>query len=898
MWLRSHFVLVLLIFIIHIGSGEQNIRSRRQSSPSPSEKYQVYVKPLPTKNKPSQQNKLLYSFSQEREQPFQHLLYRKEQPKEQSGLPLKQYRFPLPPQSQQQKWRQPSNVQAGNPSSSQEGTQTELRQQFNIRAQYQLPIQPIRSDPPETSSQKLLQYQVPSKPSSHTHLQQNIFPEKPHHQLSVQENPSEKILNPHFLHSKQRQSWSLDQISNHQPYKTSQTVKINGQLAIISPVQSHVSLPSQTNQDTSSSHAFLPSPTTDVIFQDKLFGSLQPQLQSVIQKAPASEIEHGKGIPANDKSNSDNEYVVYYYYYYDDVEGSSNKTNTSLKFDEVPNLENYDQTKTQNNISLKDEKKIKAKGKGNASIDVINNDFPEISIHKDHSLQQQPETLTLKNIPPSKVDKDSSSPIIPISNVYRYGNNVPHFPLTPDYYSSKRQRLSSLVTVSSVEHKKHKSFSNHDVATSPLSGDSSAEFDILDSVNNNASTVVKSNEIIEVKSDSLARQNESSVEVKAALEPTTTENIIATTEAAPTLYSSRRRFGPRRIPGFFRSRKPPISALTTSITNQETNENKEITTVSTTTTTSRNSRFKSRLGNRRTSFGVSRRRPSFNTRNRFGIFSKTEDEKKNSGEETTTISSTTFTETLPSTTIRRFENSQSESPITETSGSHFNGEITTSTSATATLHIRPNTIFGRSRSRPRLPFLRRGRNRLNHGAKQERESNEEKPKKEDLEVVKKKEFEEKENGANEERKSKEEKFETVKRDEYEEKEDKTGDEGNFEVSEKGAERKSKEKDDKVEREKPDEKKGDEEEEDKIKTLISTLATTTTLFPLLKETQIAAITEAVKENGDFEEEEPQAATKDPTTTTTESSRFSGLFRKRKRPTLFGNRPRPNLFNRSG
>lgn len=69
-------------------------------------------------------------------------------------------------------------------------------------------------------------------------------------------------------------------------------------------------------------------------------GSIQPPAQ-VIQKSPASEIQHSKQPEGKDKAAKDkekDEYVVYYYYYYDD----DNKKNLSLNFDDVPNLEGFD----------------------------------------------------------------------------------------------------------------------------------------------------------------------------------------------------------------------------------------------------------------------------------------------------------------------------------------------------------------------------------------------------------------------------------------------------------------------------------------------------------------------------------------------------------------------------
>ncbi|XP_013786032.1 uncharacterized protein LOC106470053 [Limulus polyphemus] len=723
---------VLFLVVIHISSGERNVRRRRQLSPPLPEKYSVYVKPLPANNKQTQLNKPFLSFAQEQNQPFQLPLKKQNQPQERSEFPLPQYDLPLSPQSQTNKWTQSSSVEVSYIS-----TEPQL--------QYQLPIQPLQSHTPQASqiqpSQIRPNYQVPSQSShelppqfyshhqprfsSHTKPQLYNSPTQIHYQLSAQ--PSRLQSQNH-----QPKNYQLESLqSGNSEQENPQIVLMNGQAFVMNSKQTQTPDSSQENHQSHSSHAILSSSTTDAVFQDKLVTSIQPQLQSVIQKTPASEIDYSNGNSAKDKDNSEDIYVMYYYYYYEDAEKATNNTNSSLKFDDIPNLDNYDQAK--NESSFENDEKINSPIEArNVPATGENNTFLGASSLRDRSLDQEPGSLTFNNTDQSKsVDassrnfKESNASVRPISNVYRYGNDVPRFPLAPNLvdYSNKRQS-SSLYTNISVEDKKEQvpvdlTVRNASSFTSP------GEVNILDSVHTN-DTVIKSNEILEVNTEPLTKNIESTeTETATETESTITTDIITTTKAVPTRFNNRIRFGSGRLPGSFQLRKPPILALTTTTTKKEpekeTNGYEE-----STTTASRISRFRPRFGSGKTSIAFSRRRSSFGNKSRFGIFKNDNSDNKKDGdekdvhkygnEESTTTLSTAVAESSQSTTRRNFRNSQS----------------TTSRPTNLISRILPSNIFSRSRSRPRLPFLRRGRNNLRRGKKVEEISDEdEKPEEEE-----------------------------------------------------------------------------------------------------------------------------------------------------------------------
>ncbi|XP_022252741.1 uncharacterized protein LOC111088092 [Limulus polyphemus] len=873
MWLRSSLAALLMV-VVHFGASEQHVLHRRQSSPPLPEKYSVYVKPLP-----SNKNHHSLSFVGEPNQPPKLSLKKLDQQKGLTESSLPKYQLPLVPHFQRKKLEQSSNVQLSSLSFSKASIQLE-HQEPNSQSQHQFSTQILKSQLPLTpqvqSHQNQSKYQIHHtlSPQSYSKIQAPLSPKSQHQVLTQsQQNHyqlpipaqtlsshtqfrSEQSQIPQTSHSLQRKylkvesllSSGSDKADDTQHKKTSQVIFVNGQPVVINPTESQKAPSSPVTQNSHDSHAFLSSPTTDAIFQEKLLGSVQSQVQSVIQKAPASEIEYDKGGPASDRDNNDDAYVVYYYYYYDDDDEPNNKTSPSLKFDDIPNLENFDESKTETTNVKKDVRRVGQRG--NVPNNVISNAFSDTSLSKDRS--GQPGTLSLNNSAQSKnADvsskpvKDPVLPIAPISNVYRYGNDVSRFPVTPDLvdHSTKNQK-PTIVTDVSVEDKEDNLSVNSNIqdhsTTTFSEDDPSSKSDLFSSVNDSNSGA-EINEIVEAQTEPLTRKDPTiEIEVTKTTESTTTQEPITTTVSVPSRFSNRRRFGSRRPPGYVRSRRPPVIDLTTTKVvkteaPEEDTEKEESTTVSTTTitsTTSRRSRLRSRLGNRRRNVGFNRQRPSFR-RSRFRGSNNDSDKKKDeengkieeksTEKETTTTSTTAVTESSRPTARRRFGSLRSSrrfgssrrksSSITVSPESTSNDESTTVKTTTAVSRVRSSSIFGRSNTRSRLSFLRRGRSGLRRGSKVEKE-----PEEDDVEAV------------DEEKKSSTPKIA-----------DKTT----------------------------------------VTSLSEEVETTTTTDTLLSSNE---------DEYDVEEDEEPQISEDPITTTTENSRFSGLFRKRKRPTLFGNRPR--------
>ncbi|XP_013787797.1 uncharacterized protein LOC106471722 [Limulus polyphemus] len=656
------------------------------------------------------------------------------------------YQLPLPPQPKPQVNVQlPPGVSYNIQTNVQATPLHSLKQQYE--PSFQTTAQQERNHP---------QYQPPILPQQFNAQPQFSFhPQSQQHQ-NLQQNPLGHTFQP----------------PNPQQGGNQQVIYINGQPVVINaPKDRGPVTPTSQQQSGSQGVSFSTSHSTEVIRQGKI-GSAQPSVQSVIQKAPASEIEFNKGPTVKDKDGKQDEYVIYYYYYYDD---DANKTNPTLNFDDIPNLETYDQSQRDKAQKSSERASIPQNVINNAFKD--NNDFSGSQTVSQISGQDGVSTEVLKSGAVSSVSvsvpKDS-----PISNIYRYGNNVPRFPISPNL----------------VDHQNggHSEISNKGI----LNDRKSDSKTLVNSSGGSESTPLSTSALFVNKESSQEKKFEHNNEViEAKTESETTEAITTTTEATTTTeeptttternqrrtFGSRGRFGTRRRrPGAFNIRpRRPKSTTTTTISESTTDEE----------TSTRGFQPRTR-GRQRNRFRSSFRRNRF--RNSNVDKEETGDEKK----EITTTESSTY-----GTTRRRFGSSRlyGNSRNSGRPSSEDNEELSTS-KPTRT----PSSFLSRRRklSRPRLSFLRGGRNRFGHH---------------------------------------------------------------------------------------NEEKEEEEEQEEEKT-------TSTSTPVTDAPETTVVTSAPTEAPEEKEDEEPVDVVDQETTTTESSRFAGLFRRRKRPSIFGNRP--SFLNRSG
>lgn len=719
MWLRLSAVVLSLLVVTHAHVSREK---RQLSLNGQRENFEVYVKPL-LENNPSGQFQPLQT--PETPQKFQYQLPLPPQPKPHFNVQQ------LPPGVT---YNIQTNVQA-TPFRSQKQQYEPLiqstTQQERNRPQYKLPILPQHDN-----SQSQFSFHPQSK--QHQNLQLKPLGQ----QLSPQQGGNQQVI------------------------------YINGQPVVINaPKDQSLVTPTIQQQSGSQGISFSTSHSTEVIRQGKI-GSVQPSVQSVIQKAPASEIEFNKGPTVKDKDGKQDEYVIYYYYYYDD---DANKTNPTLNFDDIPNLETYDQSQGGN---AKDKAQRNDKRTGIPQ-NVINNAFKDnndFSVSQSASQASGQDGVLTGDLKSGGVSSVSVSAIddSPISNIYRYGNNVPRFPISPnlvDRHDGGPSEISNKGITN--DHKSDlKTLINGSGGSDKTPLPTSALS--VNKESNNEEKFERNNEVIETKTEA-----ETTEAITTTTEvTTTTEEPTTTTERnRRRTFGSRGRFGTRRRrPGAFNihPRRPKLRTTTTS----ESTIDEE---------TSTKGYQPRTIGRQRNRFRSSFRRNRF--RNSNVDKEEAEDEKK----EITTTEPSSY-----GTTRRRFGSSRRYGTTRNSgrSSSEDNEEVSTSKPTRA-----PASFLSRRRklNRPRLSFLRGGRRRFGH---------------------------------------------------------------------------------------PDEEKEEKEEVEET-TITSTLitdapeTTVTTLSP----------TEPPEKKEDQEPDDVVAQE----TTTTESSRFAGLFRRRKRPSIFGKRP--SFLNRS-
>ncbi|XP_023211782.1 mucin-5AC-like isoform X1 [Centruroides sculpturatus] len=156
--------------------------------------------------------------------------------------------------------------------------------------------------------------------------------------------------------------------------------------------------------------------------------------QQLIQKAPASEIQFDKATGAKEKdSKPDDEYVVYYYYYYDN---DTNSNNLTLDFDNIPDLESYDQKNdSKTNASQYETARqlspvtVSSSISTAQSVEVVGQPL----LHRpvaEKATTSSPKGATAISV---SVSVSEGTEVQPVRNVFRYGSNdVPRVPVTPN----------------------------------------------------------------------------------------------------------------------------------------------------------------------------------------------------------------------------------------------------------------------------------------------------------------------------------------------------------------------------------------------------------------------------------------------------------------------------------
>ncbi|XP_076327776.1 uncharacterized protein LOC143234359 [Tachypleus tridentatus] len=613
------------------------------------------------------------------------------------------YQFPLPPQAKIRSLQLSPEVKAN--------AQTISHNQYNQppRLQYQPPIHPQ-----QTSTQTLVKFRT--SPQKHQYVPPSFpeFQQQPYH------------------------SNNYTQYMDFKQGAKTQEINSNDQSTVM-----HVPLkesPTRQHGTISTSHS------TEVILHDKI-GSMQPPVQSVIEKLPASEIESSKDISAMDKDSKLDQYVIYYYYYDDD--NKTNVTNPTLNFDDISNLEVYDQiqensqpekSNIRTNIPQNTNKAFKSPSSSST--------LQPVTVLSQATGQEEIIDTSVTRAPKTDVTTVSEGSLV--SNIYRYGNNVPRFPSTPNLvnhpiknqpeisnrgipYDRKSSSDAILPSIGDV---------NSDVPISTLSYTST----LLTNVEPKSERKFEDiNEVIETKTEPETTETPTTTTV----EPTTTTEEPTTTEKRrQRTFSFRRSSGfKKRRPGSLRQRRPSSTATTTE---------------STTTQESSTKGLRSRFGSK--SFRRSRFRSSFR-RNRFGHSNDDDDDEKDKEEEEVTEEETT-TESSRRSKRRRYRGSRrygrrrtssriskenteetsttdevtKEETTTESSrgskrqryrgsrrygrrrtSSRISTENTEETSTTESYRSRPS-VFNRRKtpSRPRLPFFS-SRKRFGHHDEEEKE---------------------------------------------------------------------------------------------------------------------------------------------------------------------------------
>lgn len=158
--------------------------------------------------------------------------------------------------------------------------------------------------------------------------------------------------------------------------------------------------------------------------------------QQLIQKAPASEIQFDKATGAKEKDAkpNDEEYVVYYYYYYDN---DTNSNNLTLNFDDIPDLESYDNQKNSSNSSERlvgrqlqlSPVTVSSSISTAQSVEVVGQPVINKPVNEKFTTSS-PKGATAISV---SVSVSEGTEMQPVPNVFRYGSNdVPRVPVTPN----------------------------------------------------------------------------------------------------------------------------------------------------------------------------------------------------------------------------------------------------------------------------------------------------------------------------------------------------------------------------------------------------------------------------------------------------------------------------------
>ncbi|XP_076333049.1 uncharacterized protein LOC143237541 [Tachypleus tridentatus] len=428
--------------------------------------------------------------------------------------------------------------------------------QYSVETNIQTNLQSTQNQKYRLSYQPLDQYNNPSP------YQPPIL----HQQFDIETQPT--LANQHqYLLSTLKQSNYFKSFRPQQG-ENSQVVYITGQPIVFNAPEQKLS--TSQHQSGSQGISFSTTHSSEIIRQEKI-GSVQPPVQSVIQKSSASEITFDKGSTAKDKDSNQDQYVIYYYYYYGD--DKANNTNPTLNFDDIPNLEAYDQTEK----TKQPEKSVK---RVNIPQNVIKNDLKVTNSFT----TLQPVTTSLEEAlvttlaVVSKKNKTTDFEGTPISNIYRYGNNVPKFPITPNLIDRSSVNQTEKTSKKILDEPKPLSNVNsltvsHDVGlkgpVSTLLPTSTLSTTVLITESN----FEDSNEIIETETEPETTETPTTTTIKAT---TTTEEPTTTTEKVrrQTLVP-RPGFGARKRPLRY-GRQPRLSS--TAGTATETTTSKETST--------------------------------------------------------------------------------------------------------------------------------------------------------------------------------------------------------------------------------------------------------------------------------------------------------------------------------
>ncbi|XP_076349262.1 uncharacterized protein LOC143246435 [Tachypleus tridentatus] len=449
------------------------------------------------------------------------------------------YELPLPPQPQN--WHLPPEVR------------------YHIHNNVQSP--PLRSQDQQYQPPFQLLSQIRNGPQYQPPI------------LSQQSNTESQLNTQKQQQQYQYVPQSQFQSSDPQPSVSQQVIYINGQPVVTNTSQGSSSTsPAGQQRSESQGISFSTSHSTKSVHQEpEKTRFVQPSVQSVIQKIQASEIEYDKNPIAKDKANNKDDYVIYYYYYYEDEIG--NKTNPTLSFDDIPNLESYDHFRDSNAKDKPENSNRRLSIPQNATNNAFK-DHSRFSTSKPLNLPYQTSAQYAAVTGVLKTDTDPSVSVsisdnFTLSSSYRYGNNVPKFPIPPN--------LANHQTDGQIELPSRRINNDEESSSSRGAGPS-----FSGSIPSPISNISENNKLNRGKQ--LENINELIVvqaKTKSTVAPfiTTTEVTTRTEKPTTTERSQRLTFGSRRgfntrirQPISYYPRRPTLSTTTTTdfITTEET----------------------------------------------------------------------------------------------------------------------------------------------------------------------------------------------------------------------------------------------------------------------------------------------------------------------------------------